>query len=247
MYNVEIVSLAPSNTEILFEIGAEEHVVATTSLCEYPSEARKLPSIGGWTNVDVERVKELDPDLVMATDQLQESIVEELRKDLEIIHFTPKTLGEVYETVHRTGKIVGEEENASKVVKSMKSRLERVNLNEGIRIYCEEWHDPPMVSGNWVPGLIDQLGAEYLIDEGLRSRKISNDEINDFDPQFVFLNVCGAGENISKETVLKREGWQGIEAVRNKNVFVIDDSLLNRPGPRLVEGAEKLVGYVKRS
>ena len=63
--------------------------------------------------------------------------------------------------------------------------------------------------------------------------------MKDFDPEYIFLNVCGAGGNIDRKDILERPGWQEITAVKNENVFVVDDALLNRPGPRLVEGLKE--------
>ena len=75
---MDIISLAPSNTEILYRLGAEEDIVATTSLCDYPAEAARKPSIGGWTNPKISRIHEFDPDLVLASDDLQDEAVGEI-------------------------------------------------------------------------------------------------------------------------------------------------------------------------
>jgi iron complex transport system substrate-binding protein len=96
-----------------------------------------------------------------------------------------------------------------------------------------------MVSGNWITDLIEEIGGEYVIDEG-RSREFNLDELKDFDPEYIFMNICGAGENLSTDHISNRDGWDDISAVENKKVYVINDNLLNRPGPQLVEGARKI-------
>ncbi|MFB6115029.1 MAG: ABC transporter substrate-binding protein, partial [Candidatus Nanohalobium sp.] len=76
---MELVSLAPSNTEILYRLGLEDEVVAVTSLCDYPEEAREKESVGGWTKgIDFEKIREIDPDLILASDSLQDQAVKEL-------------------------------------------------------------------------------------------------------------------------------------------------------------------------
>jgi len=89
----------------------------------------------------------------------------------------------------------------------MASELEEIEIEGSPKIYCEEWMNPPMVSGNWIPGLIETIGGIYFIKEG-RSHRFDLEELKEFDPEYIFLNVCGAGTNLSPEEILKREQWQ---------------------------------------
>lgn len=237
---MRIVSLAPSNTEILYRLGVEDQIVATTSLCHYPVEAARKPSVGGWTDISTEKVKEFNPDIAFASDDLQDSIVEDLRdQGIEVLQVKPHTLEEVYQSILRIGESVDREGKAREIVEEMRDRIELVDL-KGKRIYCEEWMDPPMVSGNWMPGLIKAGNGEYFIGEGQRSREFKLEELKDFNPEYIFLNVCGSGRNADIDEFAEREDWQEITALENSNVYVIDDALLNRPGPRLAEGLEAI-------
>ncbi|MFB6100732.1 MAG: helical backbone metal receptor [Candidatus Nanohalobium sp.] len=238
---MKIISLAPSNTEILYRLGAEDQVVATTSLCNYPEEALETPSIGGWTNPKKSRIHEFTPDLIIASDDLQDDAVEDLQGDgYPVLQVNPHTLEEVYESFREIGEAAGKEEEAEELVKELKEELANISLEGSPRIYCEEWMDPPMASGNWIPGLIEKIGGEYFLEEGERSREFDLEKLKEFDPEYIFMNVCGAGENLSPEQILEREDWQDITAVKNGDVYVINDNLLNRPGPRLTEGAKKI-------
>ena len=236
---MRIVSLAPSNTEILYRLGVKDRIVATTALCDYPKEAVRKPSVGGWTDIDAENVEKFEPDVALASDDLQDDIVKELEKrGIEVLQVKPHSLEEVYRSIQRIGKLVGKRETASEVVEEMKSDIEEIDL-DGARVYCEEWMDPPMVSGNWIPDLIEESGGEYFIREG-RSREFELEDLKEFDPEYIFLNVCGAGEKIDTEEFMDREEWKSLKAVQKENIFVVDDALLNRPGPRLVEGLKQL-------
>jgi len=108
------------------------------------------------------------------------------------------------------------------------------------RVYVEEWHMNPTAAGNWVTDLIEVSQGQAMLRKGERSRQISLQEIQAFDPQVIIISLCGFKNNVNKRLVTERPGWQELSAVKNDKVFVIDDSLLNRPGPRLVEGAEKI-------
>jgi len=237
---MRIISAAPSNTEILYRLGKEDEIVATTSLCDYPEEARMKDSIGGWSDdADLEKVKEKDPDVVLTSDRLQEDFKDRLEDaGVKTVHLSPESLHEVYSSIERIGEEVGKHGKAKTIVENMKQRIKKTDLC-GKRIYCEEWSKPPMVSGNWIPDLIERCGGEYFPAEG-RSRELTQAEIADFDPEIIVLNVCGAGEKADTETISGRDSWQEITAVENDAVFVIDDSLLNRPGPRLAEGVERI-------
>ncbi|MFB6208669.1 MAG: cobalamin-binding protein [Candidatus Nanohaloarchaea archaeon] len=241
---MRIVSLAPSNTEILYSIGAANRIVATTSLCDHPTEARQKPSVGGWTNPEIDRIQKFEPDLIMASDDLQDRAVEKLEDTgFDVFQVKPHSLEEVFKSIVSIGERIGMESEAEAVVSEMQAELEGFELKDSPRIYCEEWMDPPMVSGNWIPDLVRYIGGEYFIDGG-RSREFDLQELKGFDPEYIFLNVCGAGDNLSPEEVLKRDDWSEITAVQEENVHVIDDALLNRPGPRLVEGAKTVSSYI---
>lgn len=241
---MRIVSLAPSNTEILFELGAEDQIIGTTALCDFPEKAVNKPSVGGWTNPRIDRLEELEPDLVIASDDLQDGAVERVREaGFEVLQVKPHSLEEMYESFREIGKRVNREEEADELVQNIKAELEEINLEGSARIYCEEWMNPPMVSGNWITGLIKQIGGEYFIDEG-RSHEIDLEELKEFDPEYIILNVCGAGESLSPDEIMKREEWQEIQAVQNEDVYIIDDALLNRPGPRLIEGARRIAEII---
>jgi iron complex transport system substrate-binding protein len=113
------------------------------------------------------------------------------------------------------------------------------------RVYVEEWHQPPMASGNWVPEIVRAAGGEpFPILPGALSREVTLDEVARFGPALIVISWCGAGSLADKNLLLQRGGWDALSAVQQGSVRVIDDSLLNRPGPRLVEGAQRLYGWL---
>lgn len=238
---MDIVSLAPSNTEILYSIDAGDQVVATTSLCDYPKEAAKKPSIGGWTNPKISRIHEFDPDLVIASDDLQDEAVDKIQEEgYPVMQVKPHSLDEVFDSIREIGEAVDKSSEAEQLVNDMKEGIREVRLEGSPRIYCEEWMDPPMTSANWIPDLIKRIGGQYFV-EGGRSRKFPLENLKEFDPEYIVFNICGAGENLRPENIVNdRKEWGDLKAVKQGNVYKIDDSLLNRPGPRLVEAAKRI-------
>lgn len=102
-------------------------------------------------------------------------------------------------------------------------------------VYCEEWSDPPMVAGNWVPDVVDVAGGDYpFLDAGERSRRVTRAEVERADPDHVVLHVCGRGDRVDPTPVTDRD-W-ALDAA----VHVVDDALLNQPSPNLLVAAERL-------
>ncbi|MBI4399713.1 cobalamin-binding protein [Candidatus Micrarchaeota archaeon] len=249
---MRIVSLAPSNTEILYAMGAEKEIVGVTRFCDYPDGARDKVRVGGWLDLDYRKIQELKPDLAITSSFVQEKVVERLAElGIEILHVDPVALEEVYESILDIGRVVEKEENAYGLVGSMRERVGEISkksrdLGYGPRVYAEEWHEPPTVCGNWIPELIELAGGVSLGKKGMHSYGIRTSEVVEFDPDFMVVSWCGFGKNVNVEWIRKRKGWEEINAVKNGKIYVFDDSLLNRPGPRLVEGLELLVDIGKR-
>jgi len=102
-------------------------------------------------------------------------------------------------------------------------------------VYCEEWSEPPMAAGNWVPDAVDAAGGYYpFVDPGDRSREVDREAVVDADPDHAVLHICGTGEQVSADRFSER-GWS-----LDAEVHVVDDSLLNQPSPRLIDGIELL-------
>ena len=246
-----IVSMAPSNTEILYALGVQEKVVAVTRYCDFPSEAGKKPKIGGWLDIKDELVMRYKPDLLLTSTFVQNEITEKYRKmGMNVVSLMPTTLVGVFNSIKKIGKLVDREKEAELLARDMNKKINEIkskvkNADFKPRLYIEEWHKPPTVSGNWVPTLARFAGADYrLIRAGYHSREVFLEEIQDYNPEVIVLSICGLSDKAPKEWVVKREGWENIRAVNNKNVHVFDDSLLNRPGPRLADGLEKLAAIL---
>jgi iron complex transport system substrate-binding protein len=236
-----VVSLAPSATETLPALGASDRLVGVTHHCEADA-----PAVGGWLNPDYEAVAECAPDLVLTADDLQDNIAEDLRaRGHEVFHTEPATLEEVVESFADLGRTIGVPDEGEALARRARNRLDRVdrltpdaNSRQPV-VYCEEWSEPPMAAGNWVPEAVAAAGGRYpLVAPGERSREISIAEVEAIGPEHVVLHICGHGDQTDPETVTQRD-WS-LPAIERGNIHVFDDSLLNQPSPRLVEGIEAL-------
>ncbi|MDQ5853624.1 MAG: helical backbone metal receptor, partial [Chloroflexota bacterium] len=124
-----IVSLAPSNTEILFAVGVGEQVVGVTKYCNYPEEAQQREQIGGFSakTISVETIVALKPDLVVAGDESQQEVIDALvGLKIPVMALKASTFEEVYRTIELIGQVTGHSEQASKVVADMRTRVDAV-------------------------------------------------------------------------------------------------------------------------
>ncbi|WP_253738443.1 helical backbone metal receptor [Halohasta salina] len=235
-----IVSLAPSATATLAALGVDNRVVGVTGHCELDR-----PVVGGWLNPDYDRLAELSPDLVCTSDGLQAEIRDELRdQGYDVFHHEPSRLDDVLAGFESLADAAGCPEAGVDLRADAEARLAAVDERVGRAladgearpvVYCEEWSDPPMAAGNWVPDAVEAVGGQYpFVAPGERSQEVDRDTVAAADPDHAVLHICGTGEQVSPSRLGDR-GWE-LDAA----VHVVDDSLLNQPSPRLIEGIELL-------
>jgi iron complex transport system substrate-binding protein len=239
---MRLVSLAPSATATLAAMNAGGGLVGTTVHCDLDAvaTAERPERVGGWLNPEYDRVAALDPDLVLTRDKLQREARDELQaRGLPVDHREPGTLEDAIEGFATLGETVGEPDAGEALAADARKRVEQVEAAVAAEptptVYCEEWSDPPMVAGNWVPEAVEAAGGEYpFVDPGERSREVSAEAVDAADPGHVVLHLCGHGETVDPETFRAR-GW-----VPEAAVHVVDDATLNQPSPRLLDGIERL-------
>ena len=241
---MRIVSLSPSITELLFALGLDEEIVGVTKYCDFPEKAKSKPQMGGWSDADLVRVRAANPDIVLTSTVVQQSVYENAKMlGLNIVHIDPRTLKQVLESFITIGSLVGKGKEAEDLVTHLNAEFEKLRKPPRVKIYVEEW--PLTVSCNWVPDIVELVGGISLGKSGELSHPITTEDIKKFDPDIIVISWCGVSIRVPKEKIIDRPGWKDFRAVKNDKIFIIDDSLLNRPGPRLLDGA-KLLAFLLR-
>lgn len=242
-----IVSLAPSNTEILFALGAQSSLVGVTHLCDFPPEAKKLPKIGSWTSQhDFGAIGALKPTLLLASMYVPPSLEKwAAQNSIPLFSVCPTSLEGAYLSIEKIGSIVQKEKEAQVLVSTMKEGFEKIgekakSLKFHPKIYCEEFHSPPFSSANWVPQIVQIAGGIPFSKSGIFSHPTELQKLAAFSPDIILLHWCGFGAGSDVSSIPRRSGWGDLQAVKEGKIFPFDDSLLNRPSPRLVLAAQKL-------
>ena len=251
-----IVSLAPSNTEILFALGAGSQVVGRDSFSDYPAEALSVTDIGAtYEALNTELIVSLKPDLIL----LAEVNAAEQVKTLEDLGLTvyylknPTTLEEMYTNLEIVAQLTGRQPEAAELIESLKARVAAVDekimpLSSRLSIFYEiDATDPakPYTAGKgtFITLLIDRAGGYNIAADLDGYPQLSLEQVVAADPMFIILGDSAYG--VTPESIATRPGWENLSAVKNNQIFPFDDNLVSRPGPRLVDGLEALAKLLR--
>jgi iron complex transport system substrate-binding protein len=246
-----IVSFAPSITEMVFALGAGDRVIAVSKFCDHPPEAAQKPKIGG-TRPSVESLVTLKADLILAPrafiDPALIDKLEQLRISLYVME--AKTIEDVLSHLHTVGRMLEHTPAATRLVADMRRRIQRVKertaaLPRPRLLYVLD--SQPLVTvgpGSFIHQLIELAGAENIgAVTGQAYPRISMDEALEQNPD-VIIFPGGNSEDIPEPEQQRWQRWHGMTAVRTRRLYQIDSRLVNRPGPRIVEGLERLAGFL---
>ena len=251
-----VVSLAPSNIEILFAVGAGSQVVGREDFANYPPEVLDLPTVGGsFGELNTEAILALEPDLILAADITTAEQVQAMEAvGLTVFMLAnPTTLYEMYENMRITAQLTGHIDEAEAAIEDLEDRvaavLEIVAKAEDLPtvFYQIDSTDPSAPwtagSGTFINTLITLAGGQNIgADLEGAWVQISSEEILSVDPSLIILGDSAWG--VTPEDVAARAGWATLTAVQNGQVFPFNDDLVSRPGPRLVDGLEALARLI---
>jgi iron complex transport system substrate-binding protein len=247
-----IVSLAPSNTEILFEIGADEQVVGVTEFCDYPTEATQREQVGGFSakTISVEKIVALKPDLVLSADESQQPVIDALAQlQIPVVAFKATSFEDVYANITLIGQITGQEAGANETVTYMQQRVAAVTdkiaavpQSERPSVFWEVWDEPLMTAGpkTFIGQMIDLAGGENLFTDVTEEYpQISAEAVAQRNPDII-LGPDDHADKLTTEEISQRPGWATTGAVQENRIAIIDGDIVSRPGPRLAEGLEQV-------
>jgi len=247
-----IVSLAPSNTEILYALGASGQVVAVTEYCDYPPETRLKPRVGGFSNPSLERIVAFQPDLVLAARFNPLEILEGLRNlGTPVFALAPRTLDEALAEISVVGALIGRPGEARTLLERLRKRVQAVQAVVG-RIPSADrprvlWGrlNVPMYTagpGSFIGSLIALSGGVNIASDAQSDWiQIGLETVVSRNPEVIVVSEHAPDEIHRTLARLKTtSGWGAVAAIRSERVHSIHLDLLGRPGPRIVDGLEAL-------
>jgi iron complex transport system substrate-binding protein len=241
-----IVSLAPSNTEILFALGLGDRVVGVTDYCDYPPEALNKTKVGGYANPDIEKIVALNPDLILAGYGNPIEVVYTLAGlNLTVYGIKTTDLDDLINDIRRVGEITDKAIEAQNLTSEMASEIQAVTnqteaLNQTPKVFYIIWNDPLWTagSGTFIDELIEKAGGVNICQNISGYAQISLEEVVARNPEIIITSQW------VYDWALNSTELASTNASQTGRIFPCDDNLVQRPGPRLVKGLEWFAHFI---
>ncbi len=251
-YPKSIVALSPSAAEILFTIGAGDQVSAVSEFTDFPEAAKAKPVVGGFDGktLSIETIMSFKPDLVYLTEGMHNFLIATLESN-GIAYYISKgdSIASVEAEILDVGKITGHEKEAAKVVDGMEKKLKKAAKSGAgdatVKVYWEVWNAPYMSAGasSFINDVIKAAGGQNIFaDLPDAYPMVSEESIISRQPAVILIP---ASTGMAADAVGLRNGWGDIPAVKGGRVFVVDDNVYTRPGPRVADVVLELSELLK--
>lgn len=240
-----VISVAPSITETIFALGQQEFLVGRTNFCDYPNAVSDIESIGSLREPNVEKIIELEPDLVIASTHFSEEVFDKLNSlGIKIIVLNPNDSFEgVYDVITSIGQIFAVSDVAENLVNEMKEMVQdvinRVKGQEAPRVYYVvgfgEWGDWTAGGGTFINEMIEMVNGINVASD-VEGWSYSIEKLIEHDPDLLIVS----NQHNAKENIAVANGYDELTAVKEGRIYEIDNNLLDRQGPRLAQGLKAL-------
>jgi len=240
-----VVSLQPSATVTLRDLGLLERVVACTrycaDVCPQVAERPRLIVSDSWS-AQAEQIVSVAPDLVLASVPYQlEAVGEILKAGVRFLALAPRTLADIYADIAAIAGTMGVPERSAAIIAHMQGRIAEVRQRTAAarkaKVFCEAWGKPLIASQPWVAELVEAAGGEFIGDAG---KTTTAEEVAVARPEVLLAAWCGAGDRVPLERIVEQRQWLDLTAVINRRVFCIHDELLNTPASTLLGGLDAI-------
>jgi len=247
-----VISLAPSITEIIYALKQENRLKGVTRHSDFPIQATKLPKIGSYVRLDLERIVALNPDLCIAIkDGNPKEVIDRLESfKIPVYVVNPRNLNTVLETIIEIGNILNADDKAETLLTNLHDRIQRVKS-----LISQDTYRPgvffqigisPIVSvgtDTFLHELIVLAGGENLADGKTPYPRFSREQVLALAPE-IFIVTSMARQAVFERVKAEWRRWPSMPAVRNERIFLVDSNLFDRPSPRLVDGLELLIKLI---
>jgi len=252
---MRIVTHTCSNTEIVCALGAAQAIVGVDNHSDYPpAVVQKVAKIGPDLDIDIEKIKALRPDWVITSLTVpgHERCVQKIKQaGLRHLVTSPTSLADVMNDFQRIGEILEKKDQAARWVEAFQNRLQRKTKTENpVPIAIEWWPKPVIVPGqrSWVNEMLCAVGATNpFSSHDKESLEITGTMAEQSKVEAVVMSWCGVAEDKYRPHIVsRRPDWAQVPAIVNRHIYPISEAWLGRPGPRLIEGMDRLAEVVAR-
>jgi iron complex transport system substrate-binding protein len=251
------VCLTEETTETLYLLGEQDRIVGISGFtCRPPEARREKPKVSAFTSAKIDKILELQPDLVLGFSDLQAQIAQELiRAGVNVLVFNQRSVVEILEMILMLSRIVAAEQAGSALVEKLRGDLARIEESaRGFprrpRVFFEEWMDPLISGIRWVDELIEIAGGQPVFPElreqqSAKGRIVEPSAVAAANPDVIIASWCGRKANMDE--IRTRNGWQNVAAVQDGHIYEVKSTYILQPGPAaLTEGVQQLHAILAR-
>ncbi|WP_332690504.1 ABC transporter substrate-binding protein [Halalkalibacter lacteus] len=250
-----IVSIQASNTEIAFVLGLGDKIIGVSDYCNYPAEALEVEKVGAQ-DMNAELILTLLPDVALVSDYHFNSHPEILEQFEEaginvLVVGSATSFTDVYGNIEMIAAATGSKDKAEEIISDMQQRHEAIkekadSITDKKKVWVEVSPAPDIFTtgqNTFMHEMLESIHAINAAEDHDGWVKLTEEEIVQLNPDVIITTYGYYVENPS-ETVLTRDGWVEVPAVKNEQVFDVDNDTVTRPGPRLIEGVETLAELI---
>ncbi|MBC3104954.1 MULTISPECIES: ABC transporter substrate-binding protein [Staphylococcus] len=247
-----IVSLMPSNTEILYELGLGKDIVGVSTVDDYPKDVKKEKKQFDTMNLNKEALLKVKPDLILAHESQKgtsKKVLDSLEKNgVKVVYVKDaQSLDQTYETFKQIGKVTGREHEANELVDETKHNVEKViksvpRHHRSQSVFMEVSSKPEIYTAGkhtFFDDMLAQLDAKNSFSNIEGWKPVDKESIIKKNPD-ILISTEGLSKSDYYKVIKKRDGFRQIKAVKNGRIETVNGDEISRPGPRIDEGLKQL-------
>jgi len=251
-----IISLSPSNTEIVYALGLEDKLVGVTTYDNYPEAARDKPKVSEYSNIDMEKVVSSKPDLILASNIQKNDAIPAFEKlGIAVLTMEPGTVDGTIRDIELLGRICGKTQQAVTLVSRLRDRIHAITDktdqltltgSQIPRAFFLTWHDPLWTAGSAtvIDELITKAGGANIASDLDGHSQIDLESAIERNPQIIFVMSSMGDQDTSYNYIKQEPRFQATDALKNNQVYKVDADIFGRTTPRLVDGLETLARLI---
>ncbi|MFP4020707.1 MAG: ABC transporter substrate-binding protein [Halanaerobium sp.] len=248
-----IVSLAPAITEVIYALGLEDKLAAVSSACDYPEQALNKEDVGRIDEPNIEKIVALEPDLVIAASVTKIETLKRLSElGIKTIGFKPGSINDTITMIEDISYLLSAEEKGAEISKEMETEYQRLqNMveqkledNERPRVFYQIWSDPLYTAGRgtFIDSLIADAGGYNIAREAEGSWPTYNNEsLIAADPEVYISSEHSTPTGLTLAELSQKDIFREVSAFKNDRLYLVDQDLVNRPSPRIIEGYKEFI------
>jgi len=238
---VRVISLVPSQTEMLFHLGLGEYVMGISDYCNYPEAARSRQKVGAL-ELNIERIMSLRPTLLVDVNNMHKKYALLFSQlGLNYVNFSVTRMDQLPRMAEDLAKLIGKPDKGAEFAAEWHKKITEISVSlpaEKPKVYFEIWDTPMQAAGaqSYIGDMIRTAGGDNIVTDISEFPVVNSETILNADPDVIII----AYPLTDKTSIEKRPGWQKLQAVRNKQIYALDQDLFIRPGPRNLDALMQL-------